>query len=172
MRLSQFLQGFGPNKQKTSCVGVVVRRFCAGVRKRRFCAGVRKRRFCAGVRKRRFCAGVRKRRFCAGVRKRRFCVGVRKRALQRSCVKIFLDGSPKWVQLDLYLGYNSSCTHGVHFELYPNGYNSTCTLYNSNCTHGVLGYVVRKARVETRSLLTPCQFIRDFLRRLPSLSLR
>ena len=148
MRLSQFLQGFGPNKQKTSCVGVVVRRFCAGVRKRRFCAGVRKRRFCAGVRKRRFCAGVRKRRFCAGVRKRRFCVGVRKRALQRSCVKIFLDGSPKWVQLDLYLGYNSSCTHGV------------------------LGYVVRKARVETRSLLTPCQFIRDFLRRLPSLSLR
>ena len=140
MRLSQFLQGFGPNKQKTSCVGVVVRRCGAGVRKHRFCAGVRKRRFCAGV------------------RKRRFCVGVRKRALQRSCVKFFeMDRCARRAQgARCTHRYNSSCTHG----------------YNSSCTHGVLGYVVRKARVETRSLLTPCQFIRDFLRRLLSLSLR
>ena len=113
MRLSQFLQGFGPNKQKTLRVGVVVRRFCAGVRKRRFCAGVRKRRFCAGV------------------RKRRFCVGVRKRALQRSCVKFFeMDRCARRAQgarcthrynSSCTHGYNSSCTHGlwVQFELYP-----------------------------------------------------
>ena len=116
------------------------------------------RRCGAGVRKHRFCAGVRKRRFCAGVRKRRFCVGVRKRALQRSCVKFFeMDRCARRAQgARCTHRYNSSCTHG----------------YNSSCTHGVLGYVVRKARVETRSLLTPCQFIRDFLRRLLSLSLR
>ena len=86
------------------------------------------------------------RRFGAGVRKRRFCAGVRKR---RFCVGVrkrrFCVGVRKRAM-------QRSC---VKFFL-----------------RWIVAHAVRKARGETRSLLTPYQFIRDFLRRLLSLSLR